>query len=266
MYDGFSADYDRFVDWDERLAAEMPFIERQLRTVDARQVLDTACGTGRHAIALARGGYDVVGVDASEGMIERARTNAADARRPEVQFEVAGFGELAQALGLARSERRKGPGDDSRFDALLCLGNSLPHVVTPPGLAMTLNDFADCLRPGALLLIQNRNFDAVLAEHERWMGPQGYQEKGTDWLFLRFYDFDPDGLLTFNIVRLRREQGRHWRQEITSTRLWPLTKDELGLALQRAGFGEITYYGDMGGLPFEVESSPNLVVAARNAS
>jgi hypothetical protein len=46
MYDDFSSDYDRFVDWPGRLAAELPFIERQLRAVGARRVLDAACGTG----------------------------------------------------------------------------------------------------------------------------------------------------------------------------------------------------------------------------
>jgi signal transduction histidine kinase len=37
MYDSFSADYDRFVDWPGRLAAELPFIERQLETVRDEQ-------------------------------------------------------------------------------------------------------------------------------------------------------------------------------------------------------------------------------------
>ena len=49
MYDDFSSNYDRFVNWPGRLAAELPFIERQLQAVEARRVLDAACGTGRHA-------------------------------------------------------------------------------------------------------------------------------------------------------------------------------------------------------------------------
>jgi hypothetical protein len=40
MYDDFSTDYDRFVDWNGRLAAEMPFIEGQLEAADAHRVLD----------------------------------------------------------------------------------------------------------------------------------------------------------------------------------------------------------------------------------
>jgi 2-polyprenyl-3-methyl-5-hydroxy-6-metoxy-1,4-benzoquinol methylase len=148
MYDGLSADYDRFVDWKSRLAAELPFIERELRMAGMRRVLDVACGTGMHAVALARRGYKVVGTDLSAGMVERARVNAT-AAGVDVRFEVAGFGELGTQVG-------------ADFDALLCLGNSLPHLLTPVDLAAALSDFAACLQPGGLLLVQNRNFDAVL--------------------------------------------------------------------------------------------------------
>lgn len=257
MYDAFSADYDRFVGWEARLAAEMPFIERQLQAANACRILDAACGTGMHAIALAERGYEVAGADLSAGMIERARHNAADAG-VDVRFEVAGFGELSQQIG----------GD---FGAVLCLGNSLPHVLTPEDLAETLADFAACLHPGGLLLIQNRNFDAVLVGRERspervegrWMSPQTHQESEREWLFLRFYDFDPDGLVTFNVVRLRREKGEDWSQQVTSTRLWPQTREELTGALAAADFEAITCFGDLQSAPFHAGSSPNLVMTAR---
>jgi glycine/sarcosine N-methyltransferase len=274
MYDGFSADYDRFVDWPARLATELPFIERELQAVDARRVLDAACGTGMHAIALARRGYDVVGADLSTGMIERARANA-QAEGVDVRFEVAGFGELAQVFVPPNPSPSPSPsphlgggegggvGMEGTLDAVLCLGNSLPHVLTPGGLASALADFAACLRPGGLLLIQNCNFDAVLARGERWMEPQTHREGESEWLFLRFYDFESDGTLTFNLVTLRREGRGDWGQRVTSTRLWPLRRDELLDALEAAGFAQITCWGDMAGGPFEERTSGNLVATAR---
>jgi SAM-dependent methyltransferase len=250
MYDTFSEDYDRFVNWTARLAAEMPFIEGQLGAVGALRVLDSACGTGMHAIALARRGYAAAGADLSAAMIERARANAAAAAVP-ARFEAAGFGELAPVFG-----RRA-------FDVLLCLGNSLPHLLTDAELAAALGDFAACLRPGGLLLIQNRNFDAVLARRERWMEPQTHREGEAEWLFLRFYDFDPDGLLTFNVVTLRREGTDPWTQRVAATRLRPLRQGEALAALAGAGFVNMPCYGDMASAPFDPEASGNLVVAAR---
>jgi len=263
MYAAFSQDYDRFVNWPARLATEMPFIEQQLQAADlplesksrvtgsrrALQVLDSACGTGMHAIALAQKGYMSAGADLSAEMIERARANAADLA-VLVRFETVGFGELAGVFG-----RRA-------FDALLCLGNSLPHLLTHAELAAALDDFSACLRPGGLLLIQNRNFDAVLARRERWMEPQAHREGETEWLFLRSYDFDPGGLLTFNVVTLRREGPAPWTQQIATTRLRPLLQTEVLAALAVAGFTGITCYGNMAGAPFDPETSGNLVVAA----
>ena len=151
----------------------------------------------------------------------------------------------------------------SPFDAVLCLGNSLPHLLTPGDLAAALADFAAALRPGGLVLIQNRNFEAILARRERWMEPQSRREGETEWLFLRFYDFEPDGTLTFNLVTLRREGTSGWDQRVATTRLWPLRQVELPAALDTAGFGEVVWWGDMQGASFNSETSPNLVVTAK---
>jgi len=270
MYDDFSADYDRFVNWPSRLTAELPFLERQLQAVGARRVLDAACGTGMHAIALAQRGYEVVGADLSPAMIERARANAAAVGVP-ARLDVAGFGTLAQTFGPSSSSPwGEEEGDGVRkgvfpFDALLCLGNSLPHLLTPVDLAMALLDFAACLRPAGLLVIQNRNFDAVLARGERWLEPQAHREGETEWLFLRLYDFERDGTITFNLVTLRREGAGEWRQQVRATRLWPQRRDDLVAALAAVGFREIACWGDMQGAPFDAECSPNLVLTARRS-
>jgi len=257
MYDAFSSDYDRFVNWNARLAAEMPWLEQQLQQASQanqapRRVLDAACGTGRHAIALAQRGYAAAGADLSVSMVERARQNAKVAG-VQARFEAAGFGRLRETFG------------PETFDAVLCLGNSLPHVLSSTELAEAVEDFAACLRTGGLLIVQNRNFDAVMAQGERWMEPQAHQEEAQEWIFVRFYDFDPDGLITFNILTLKREQPGGWRQQASATRLCPLVEAELIPALTAAGFKEIKAYGNMSGAPFEAETSGNLVVTARRA-
>jgi hypothetical protein len=94
------------------------------------------------------------------------------------------------------------------------------------------------------------------------MPPQAHRESGREWLFLRFYDFEADGTLTFNVVTLRREAAGDWEQQVVTTRLWPLTHKELMTALDVTGFEEITCWGDMQGAPFDPGSSGNLVVAA----
>jgi SAM-dependent methyltransferase len=251
MYDAISNDYDRFVNWPGRLKVEMPFLTGQIQKAagPSCRVLDAACGTGMHAVALAQLGYVVSGADASLGMIERARLNASNTG-VTVHFENAGFGGLAALSGR------------ESFDALLCLGNSLPHLLDAAALAATLADFAACLRPGGLFLMQNRNFDAVLANRERWMEPQAYRSGEAEWLFLRFYDFDPDGLLSFHMLTLHRQGATDWKQQVTTTRLYPQRQDELVPALRQAGFKDIVSYGSMSGEPFDPQNSGNLVITA----
>ncbi len=250
MYDALSVDYDRFVNWQGRLAVELPFIIEKLQAVKAKRVLDAATGTGMHAIALAQCGFNTAGVDSSQGMIERARQNASIAG-VQVRFEKAGFGDLCNQMG-----RRC-------WEGVLCLGNSLPHLLAQAELSAALIDFSCCLNPGGVLLIQNRNFEAILASRERWMEPQAHTEGDTQWIFQRFYDFDPDGLITFNMVTLKKTGQADWSQTVTASRLRPMLKDELVSKLSAAGFADTSVYGNMAGAAFDPETSPNLVVVAK---
>ncbi|MDW8072533.1 MAG: class I SAM-dependent methyltransferase, partial [Anaerolineae bacterium] len=231
------------------LAYEMDFIRCQLAAIGAHRVLDAACGTGWHAIALAQAGYAVTGADLSVNMLERARRNAAEMAVHPVHFVVAGFGQLRQAV-------------EGLYDALLCLGNSLPHVLTDAQLHTTLADFGALLRPGGLLLIQNRNFDAVMHTRNRWMTPQWYRQGDQEQLFVRFYDFNADNTLTFNVLILERTGDGAWTQRAEATLLRPWRSDELCDALAINGFANCTLYGDMTGSQFEATTSGDLVITA----
>ena len=215
MYDAFSSEYDRFVNWGSRLDYEMPFLLTQLQKSGSRHILDTATGTGMHVIELRKRGYHADGCDFSQGMISVAKANASR-EGVDAMFRVAKFGEISSAFKA-----------EPPYDALLCLGNSLPHLLNMEEIGKALKDFADCLKPGGLLLIQNRNFTPVMAHQQRWMEPQSHREGSNEWVFLRFYDFDQNGLINFNVVTLKREGENGWSQNIENTWLYPLLDEEL---------------------------------------
>jgi len=248
LYDDLAVDYDRFVNWEARLAFEMPFFRSLFAAHHVQTVLDTACGTGHHAIALAKEGYRVTGTDISANMIDKARENARAAAL-DVSFEVAGFGALTQALNQA-------------FDAILCLGNSLPHIVDEPSLRAALGDFAASLHPGGILVIQNRNLDRVLLRQERFMPPQVHREGDREWLFIRFYDFGPL-TLRFNMVTLSRNADEPWRPSIGHTELRPWRQRELYDALAQVGLEPLASYGSYEREAFDPQESGDLVLLAR---
>ena len=255
MYDEFSQHYDQFVSWEERLPAETPFLLSELNEIPAKpgeslSVLDVACGTGHHAIALAKAGFRCTGTDFSQKMVVLARENA-QKEGLNITFQQAGFGELAKTF------------EEDRFDGLICLGNSLPHLLDEVSLANALVDFAAVLKPGGKIILQNRNYDLVLAERARWMPPQTFHQEDETWIFARFYDFDPDERLTFNIQILHNKGQGAFDQAVISTRLWPMKREVLEDFIKEAGFSDLAFFGNLKGEAFDPSSSDNLIITAK---
>ena len=251
FYDGLGDDYDQMVNWETRLAREEAFFERLFDETGTRSVLDAACGTGMHAVAFARRGRESAGADLSPVMIGHARENAA-AAGVRVDFRLAGFGECARAW-------------PHPFDAVTCIGNSLPHLLDDASLGACLEDFAAALRPGGTLVIQNRNYDRVLRERQRFMPLSSRAEGEGETLFLRLTDF-PDGgnaeRIDFTIVTLKKRTGA-WSQTVRTTPLRALRRATLETALAAAGFVSISAYGNYASAPFDDPTSADLVMVAR---
>jgi glycine/sarcosine N-methyltransferase len=264
LYDAFGQDYDRFVDWDARLAFEMPFLQARLQAHGVSRVLDMACGTGQHAIALAHAGYEVTAADLSAGMVARARANAAAAGVPLRVWQL-GFGELERHVS-ARADQP--PETDSQpFDAILCLGNSLPHLLTEAQMVRALRDMAQALKSEGILIVQLRNFRRVLDRQERFMPPESHASEDGEWVFFRFYDMQPtvdEGTqLQFNVVRLSRAEDGNWACQVGRTwlRAWP--HEELSPLLPRAGLRLLSVHGSLSGEAFDPSASSDLVWIAQ---
>ncbi len=254
FYDGLGDDYDRMVSWDTRLEREEAFFERLFGGERVSTLLDAACGTGMHLVAFARRGLRCSGADLSPTMVERAGENA---RRAGVTIHcaVAGFGGLAAVY----------PGP---FDALTCLGNSLPHLLDDEALSRCLSDFASVLRPGGILVIQNRNYDRLLRERQRFMPVAAREDGEGETLFLRITDYpaaaEGQGAesISFTIVTLRKRDGA-WRQSVRTTPLRALRRVTVESALGWAGFERMEFYGGFGGEPYDAPGTSDLVVVAR---
>ena len=58
---------------------EADFLEQELTLAPGGRILDVGCGTGRHTVELAQRGYNVTGLDFSEGMLAQAKKRAQEA-------------------------------------------------------------------------------------------------------------------------------------------------------------------------------------------
>jgi SAM-dependent methyltransferase len=114
------------------------------------RVLDCAAGIGHLAVGLALRGFDVAAADASPAMVKRTAALAADHGA-----------ELAAVT--CPWERLGEQGWAERFDAVFCVGNSLVHAPGRPARRDALRQMAGVLRPGGLLVLTSRNWEAVRA-------------------------------------------------------------------------------------------------------
>ncbi len=81
-YEELFANYARTYDnesFTTGTVGEVDFLEKELDGDKSKSILDIGCGTGRHAIELARRGYSVTGIDLSAAQLERARQKAKEA-------------------------------------------------------------------------------------------------------------------------------------------------------------------------------------------
>ena len=129
-YDGWAASYDQ--PGNELIQLEQPLVRGLLDELPDGRVLDAACGTGRHAAYMVGRGREVVGVDSSPAMLERAR-----AKLPEVE--------------LLEGELTRLPLDDASVTGAVC-ALALSHV---PELGPAVAELARVLTPGGRLVISN---------------------------------------------------------------------------------------------------------------
>jgi SAM-dependent methyltransferase len=84
LFDNYAKSYDS-ESYVQGTVGEVDFIEKELDFNKGSRILDIGCGTGRHAIELAKRGYKVSGVDLSKSQLQRAKEKAKDAKL-EIEF------------------------------------------------------------------------------------------------------------------------------------------------------------------------------------
>src|SRR5436309_15962 len=125
---------------------EVGFLVDALDLEPGERVLDVGCGPGRHALALARRGIDVVGVDLSEDFIALAR-DAAAAEGLSASFEAGDVRELAH---------------DGEFDAVVCLCQGGFGLLGGRDEPRAFERIAAALRPGGRLALTAFSADFAL--------------------------------------------------------------------------------------------------------
>jgi glycine/sarcosine N-methyltransferase len=248
--------YDCVINWEKRLAREMPLLEELARGA-GRRVLVPACGTGGHVVALAARGFAVLGFDADADALSVARA------RIESQMQ-----SIDAAAGEARVEQltmEEAGQLEPNHDAAYCLGNALPGLSAPGQLRAAFKGMAAALRPGGIFFTQNLNYDLRWQQKTRWFPVLSGETKDEEVLLVKFADYETD-LINFHAMFLTRpKSGGKWESVVKTSQQIPLFQARLAKALTQAGFSKVQFWGDYRKSAFDPEKSSDLIILAEKA-
>lgn len=204
----FVEKWDELIDWDARYDSEGDFFIKLLKDRGAKRVLDVATGTGFHSVRLLEAGFEVVSVDGSAEMLARAFENGR--RRGHILRTI-----QADWRWLNRDVH-------AVYDAVICLGNSFTHMFNERDRRKALAEFYATLRHDGCLIVDQRNYDAILdngfsSDHKYYYcGNQVTAEpEHVDEGLARFrYTFPDKSTFHLNMFPLRRDYARRIMQEV----------------------------------------------------
>jgi ubiquinone/menaquinone biosynthesis C-methylase UbiE len=215
--------------WYDLFYAEKPY-EQEAAFVDwclrehgegrVQRVLEVACGTGRHASALAALGYDVLATDYSRDMLAQAESRPQQI--PGVRFRWADM----RALRL----------DEPPFDAAMCLFDSIGYVQTNEAVLAAFRGVARHLRPRGLLVLEFWHAAAMLRSFEpvrvrRWSTEEG------EVIRISHTTLQPEqqtGQVNYRVLELRHD-GTYFSLEETQTNRY-FQAQEMRALLSAGGF------------------------------
>ena len=223
-----------YKDWDVKLEREGLSLRSIFRRRGIERVLVAASGIGTQAIPLAKLGYDVVATDASAGMLRRAKQLAEEhAVFDQLQFAQATFDNLAQTVS-------------GKFDAVVCKGNALPHLVTDEAIENAVATFYRLLRPGGTLVIGMRDFGQFMEHRPRFLpGFDHIDDDGYEFISFEIWEWEegPPTIATQNLYMVR---GTAPLLETVkrSVSYRPLSVEEVKVVLLEQGFEDFEEYPD----------------------
>ncbi len=216
--ESFVDKWDELIDWDARAESEGGFFIQALKAAGKHRILDVSTGTGFHSVQLLQAGFDVTSVDGSAEMLAKAFENAK--RRGLILKTV-----QADWRWLNRAILGK-------YDAIICLGNSFTHLHDELDRRRVLAEFYAALRHDGMLILDQRNYDAILdvgfdSKHKYYYcGDQVVAEpEHMDDSLARFRYSFPDG-------------------SVFHLNMFPLRKNYVRRLLAEAGFQTVRTYGD----------------------
>jgi 2-polyprenyl-3-methyl-5-hydroxy-6-metoxy-1,4-benzoquinol methylase len=218
---------------EQTIATLLKFISVQKPNPKA---LDIACGSGRHAVALAENGFQVTANDLSSTLLAEAK-KLAESKNLTLTFTQIDMREIAF---------------EEEFDVIVQLFTSFGYFENDDEDKIVLQNVARALKPGGWYVLDFLNEHLV----RNTLQPESRRTLDTLDVFEQRMIF---GERVVKSITLRENGETH--RFIESVRLY--SKEELTAMLTAVGLRLHHYLGDYHGAEFHQETSPRLILIAQ---
>ncbi len=217
---------------------EVALIKKLIRLKKGGTILDLACGTGRHAIMLAKMGFRVTGLDLDKGALKIARA-AAYQSNTSVYWK----------QGDMRRVRL-----EEKFDAVICMFSSFGYFLKESDNNHVLRMVSRVLKPGGILILDLPN--------KQWMRTK-LKKKTHDCLGVVCIDeehtYQAHTHLFVNEIII--DDGKNVRRTLNIIHLYD--KEEMVKKLKNASLLVRQVLGDYDGNPYRSRCSSRMIMVAQ---
>lgn len=218
--------------------AQLQFVKKQLGQIEGAKILDIGCATGELSYHLAEQGAEVTGIDLNPDLIAQAKKSK---KHPGLHFQEGDMLKLTTDF------------PPESFDAVLCFGNTLVHLLSVERIREMLEGVHQVLKPDDKFLLQILNYDYIL---EKKLTELPLIETETT-RFIRKYIIDEDApVIKFQTELVLKKEGKSVRNV---TPLLALRSEELKKLLSQSGFRNIELFANFKEEPFGGDHLPLVV-------
>jgi SAM-dependent methyltransferase len=246
-------DYARFYDWENAQTMgrrDVKFWQRLASRTGGR-VLELGCGTGRVAVPVARSGAQVVGIDRSASMLERARMRVRRAK-------------LNRSLQLVRGDVRSLPFPAASFGLVAAPYGILQSLLDDATLDAAIASAHRVLRKGGTFGVDLVSDLVCWSEYDRRVKLEGRLGRGDSRVTLiESVRQDPVRGLTLFDQEFVERRGGVPRSHRFSLVFRTVSVEEMAARLERHGFRVSAVLGDYDGGAWDIRADVWLILASR---
>lgn len=247
--------YDELYCDQKSTSVQIKFLTSLFKKYQVKSVLDVACGTGRHAIALKKLGYQVTGIDLEPAMVTYAKKKASE-QQLAIDFKVQDM----------RNLKVKGS-----FDAAIIFFTAFSYLDSNEDVIQALTAIHKHLKKGGILIIENIFGwpNIIGGKFKKQLIETNHRKIGKDTKYCQVKNYNTlDGINNYmynHATYQRKINGRSLAtvKDSKSVKLRLYFPNELDLFFKLTGFKTLDFYGDIKGNKLSEKHHARLIAVAQ---